>query len=239
MMKCAIILITFLFVTNHSHGYTFTQSMWDENYSVYQEIIKMPFVQELRNGTLDENKFKNYIIQDYFYLQNYKTVYEILLSKSINNEISLFIIEVIKRVDDEIKGCHKKFFKKFRITMKDIRNTQVWANTKLYNDFLIKTVSVEPFEVGLVSTLPCSWIYSQIGYDIKKMKQVHGNKYQFWIDSYGKIPWKDSNTKKFVNLIENLAHYATKENRQKMKDIYKVGTRMEYMFFYGIYNNIK
>jgi len=49
----------------------YTQKIWDENYGSYQEILNLPINREVADGTLPKNKFRNYIIQDYFYLQNF------------------------------------------------------------------------------------------------------------------------------------------------------------------------
>ena len=59
-----------------------TQQIWEENYPFYQKILALPYNQELLSGTLDEDVFRDYIIQDYHFCQNYKKVHGILLAKA-------------------------------------------------------------------------------------------------------------------------------------------------------------
>ena len=52
-----------------------TENIWKQYYS-------HPFVKGIQDGTLDKEKFRYYIIQDYLYLEEYAKVFEIGLAKA-------------------------------------------------------------------------------------------------------------------------------------------------------------
>ncbi|MFH1476996.1 MAG: TenA family protein [Verrucomicrobiota bacterium] len=216
---------------------SYTQQMWDENYGTYQEIYNLPFNREVADGTLAERKFKNYIIQDYFFLQNYKRIYEILLSKSPDERGRQFTVDAIKGIDEEIKSVHAVYFKKYNITSQELSDSAPNSTTEAYNSYLRETATDEPFEVGLTATLPCNWIYYEVAHDMKKSKKVEGNPYQEWIDEYGTTSWEESDTKVFVDLVEYYMENATEELRGKMEQAYKRATEFEYMFWDTVYKD--
>ena len=46
-----------------------SEKAWQEILPIYNDIIQMPFITELANGTLDLEKFKYYMQQDAHYLE--------------------------------------------------------------------------------------------------------------------------------------------------------------------------
>ncbi len=74
----------------------FMRGLWDEHAFLYQKIITMPFNRGVFDGSLDESLFRDYIVQDYHYLPNYKEVYGILLSKAPDEAGASFVSAMIK-----------------------------------------------------------------------------------------------------------------------------------------------
>ncbi len=218
---------------------SFTLLIWDENFPFYRKILNLPFNQELLSGELDEQVFKNYIIQDYLYLQNYKKVYGILLAKAPDETVMKVIVNSINEIDEEIEQIHNTYIEKFNIGREELINSPFYPSTEFYNSFLVKTATLEPFEVGLMATLPCRWIYYQLGVDMSQLAKEKGGKYQGWIDGYGEAPWETSETKKVVDFVEKHMRATTDENRLKMEKAYVTAMKLEYMFWDGVYRGVK
>lgn len=235
VILAAISLLVFLpgCTSEKSH----TQKVWDENYRSYQQILDSPFNREVSNGTLDEKIFRSYVIQDYFFLQNFKKVYEILLSRAPDERGKRVIADILEGIDEEIESVHTVYFKKYGITNQELLESSPNTTTESYNSYLMKTATREPFEVGLIATLPCHWIYYQLGVDMKKAKQVEGNPYQEWIDEYGTMSWEESDTKILVDLVEHYMKNTTEENRKKIEKAYEKAVGLEYRFWDTVYRD--
>lgn len=214
------------------------QQIWEENYPLYQKILALPYNQELLSGKLDEAVFRAYIIQDYHFCQNYKKVHAILLAKAPDEKAAKLMLNYIKLIDSEIESLHVTYIKTYGITEKELTQPTEFPSTELYNSYLVKTATLEPFEVGLMATLPCHWVYYQIGIDMKKTGKVPGNKYQAWIDQYGTTPWEKSEVKNVVDLAEEYMQAANDETRLKMVNAFVTAMKLEYMFWDGVYNRV-
>lgn len=215
------------------------QQVWEENDPLYQKILALPYNQELHSGKLDEAVFRDYIIQDYHFCQNYKKVHAILLAKAPDEKAAKLMLNYIKLIDSEIESLHATYIKTYGITEKELTQPTEFPSTELYNSYLVKTATLEPFEVGLAATLPCHWVYYQIGIDMKKVEKVPGNKYQAWIDQYGTTPWEKSEVKKVVDLAEEYMQAANNETRLKMVNAFVTAMKLEYMFWEGVYNRVE
>jgi len=96
---------------------SFSEELWKLCDGDYQQILHMPFNRELSNGTLDEKIFKSYIVQDYFFLLNFRKTYGILLAKSPDAEGTKFALDSIKAIDEEIRWTplSRQFFRKVKL----------------------------------------------------------------------------------------------------------------------------
>ena len=54
---------------------SFSETLKEKAGKVWEECYKHPFLQELGMGTLEKEKFKFYLIQDYQYLMEYAKVF--------------------------------------------------------------------------------------------------------------------------------------------------------------------
>ena len=152
------LIVLFHHIPSHAAG--MTDDMFAENEVLYQKILHMPFNSELINGTLNENTFKSYIIQDYIYLKYYRKAFAILLSKTPDDKASAFIVLNIKAIDDEIGNVHNVYIRQFNISKSELTNALPLPSTELYVSYLVKTSALEPFETGLAAMLPCDWGYT-------------------------------------------------------------------------------
>ena len=62
----------------------FTDYLYENSKEVWDKYLEHPFLIELGEGTLDKEKFRKYLIQDYLYLIEYAKVYAMACVKSRN-----------------------------------------------------------------------------------------------------------------------------------------------------------
>ena len=65
---------------------TVTERLLKDTESIWAEYHQHPFVQGIADGTLDKEKFKYYMIQDYLYLLDYTKVFAIGVAKAKDME---------------------------------------------------------------------------------------------------------------------------------------------------------
>ncbi|MGV8124984.1 MAG: TenA family protein [Candidatus Xenobiia bacterium LiM19] len=244
-LLCPAVLIVALFIAGcgaadsgscgyrgyHSETQNYTEKLWNKNDATYRAILALPFIRGVQDGTLAAGTFRDYIIQDYLYLLNYKKVFELLLSRAPDERARLFLAAEIQGIDQEIETVHLTYCKKYHITDEELANAAPDRATEAYNSFLTGTAIDAPFEVGLTAALPCCWIYWQVGTDLKNSSHVENNPYQEWIDAYGSTPWYQSDAREFVELVEYYMEGANDELRAKMEQAFTTAFGYEYMFW--------
>ena len=53
----------------------FSEELFEEVKELWDRYLEHPFVKGIGEGTLDKEKFKKYLIQDYLYLKDYAKVF--------------------------------------------------------------------------------------------------------------------------------------------------------------------
>ena len=62
----------------------FSTQAWQQNLPLYEAILDLPFNRELAAGTLDEERFRHYIIQDAHYLEGFARALALAAAKAEN-----------------------------------------------------------------------------------------------------------------------------------------------------------
>ena len=67
-----------------------TKKLWENNSDLASLSLKTKFVQGIRNGNLPRNIFKEYLAQDYFFLESFAKAYGLAVSnQKIKVKLSL------------------------------------------------------------------------------------------------------------------------------------------------------
>ena len=65
----------------------FSEKLYERVKEIWQSYYNHPFVKEIGDGTLEVDKFKYYMIQDYLYLLDYAKVYALGVVKADTEEV--------------------------------------------------------------------------------------------------------------------------------------------------------
>lgn len=207
-----------------------SEEAWKAIGPIYKGIQKMPFISELINGSLEEEKFLFYLKQDAVYLSDYGKVLTGIAAKL--NEFK-HVEAFINFAGDSVameKELHESFFK-------DIWSNQTKASPAclLYTSYLMKQLHFAPVEVSVAAVLPCFWIYKEVG-DYILANQVEGdNPYQSWIDTYGGEEFAAA-VRQAISIADELAEQCTPKQRETMTEAFVMCSRFEWMFWNSAYN---
>lgn len=207
----------------------FTFQLWETTKGIYEKIIDLPFNQELMKGTLDIDRFIFYVRQDSLYLIDYCRVLALIASKLDKTER---ILQFLKFAEDSIlveKAMHEKFLAGYE-EKEEIQKSPACLT---YTNFLLSTAAFRSTEEAVASILPCFWIYREVGNYIYT-NASHGNPYQEWIDTYSAEEFRQA-TETAIEVTDELAGAANEIIRFKMKEVFALSTRLEYIFWDSAY----
>ncbi|WP_433895157.1 thiaminase II [Sphingobacterium mizutaii] len=212
-----------------------TDQAWEAILPIYQEILKMPFIEELKNGTLPLEKFQFYMLQDAKYLEHYGRALAALGSKAADNEMALDFFEFGKNALIVERALHEAYFKQFNLEPN--QEITIEPVCHHYIHFLKSTVAYDPIEVATAAILPCFWIYKEVGDHIYQNQNTENNPYKNWIETYSGEEFAEG-VKKALQYSNDMAENSTEKGRNAMLEAFIAASRLEFNFWDAAYRNI-
>ena len=210
---------------------SWSEEVWNESNSVVEKIKNHKFIQELMEGILNENIFKEYIIQDIMYCDIFNSCMKKLSEKIDIEEYNNKLLEFSK---SKSSISMREFYKNKYGLIPDTKKNNV--NGK-YTSLIIDSVENKSIQEGLSSMLACYWVYFDVGnYIHDNQIKNKDNKYQNWIDNYG-----NPNYGKKVECYKNICDYYANldpSKKESMKNIFLQCAQYEYDFFNEVYETI-
>ena len=218
----------------------FTDYLFEETKEIWNEYLTHPFIKEIGEGTLDKDKFKNYLIQDYLYLKEYSKVFCIGIIKSKTMEDMRFFYNSIQGTMNDETAVHIKCLEEFGVTSKGLENMKCNLVTSSYTSYMQALALTGELKEIVATIMPCIWSYSYIG---KYLIETHGenlkiNFYKLWIESYASQEYTDF-TNAWIDYINKLFMNITEEEKEKLRDIFINSSIHEMKFWDMAYENIK
>lgn len=205
---------------------------WDAIRPIYADILAMPFISELSNGSLPLDKFQFYMRQDAFYLEEFGRVLAFIGAKSADNQQALDYFEFGRNALIVEKALHENYFKEFGLDPED--GNKIEPVCHHYVHFLKSVAAFEPIEVAMAATLPCFWIYKEVGDHIVSIASGNQNPYSKWIDTYSGEDFAEG-VKKAKNYVDQISEQSSATNREKMRQVFITASRLEYHFWRAAY----
>ena len=104
---------------------------------IWASYHEKPFVQGLKYGTLDQKKFRSYIIQDYWYLMDYTKVFAIGVAKSKSVEVMKLFAKYIQAILDGEVNVHNGYMADFGITQEELDHTPIQQDNRSYTSYML------------------------------------------------------------------------------------------------------
>ena len=212
---------------------SFSQSLWQANLPLFQSTLDLPFNQELAAGSLSQERFRHYMIQDAHYLVAYGRALAVTAAKSDNAE---GVVQFANAANEAVvveRSLHNGFMRDFGITAEEFANSPLTPACHHYTNFLVATGWSASYPVAVAALLPCFWIYAEVGRSIHA-RSAPGNPYQTWVDTYASDEFHAA-VRGVIATIDRVADAADAATRQRMAEAYRYSAELEWMFWDSAY----
>ena len=207
----------------------FTDALWAEAAPIRAAIDAHPFVRELAEGVLSQDRFAEYMVQDALYLRGFGRALAFGAVKAPDAER---ILEFAKAAEVAIvveRALHAGFLTRFGVAAETAEAAAASPTCAAYVDHLIATAAVGGFADLAAAVLPCFWVYQDVGTRIKAAA-APGNPYQAWIDTYAGEDFEAA-TRRMIAIVEAEAEAAGERQRASMRAAFLRSFRYEWMFW--------
>lgn len=191
-----------------------------------------PFVRGIADGSLAEDKFRFYMIQDYLYLIDYAKVFALGVAKAAElADMRLFASYVSQILDHEME-IHKAYMKRLGILPEEAESAEASIDNRAYTAYMLRVAYEEgPAEIA-AAILSCALSYEAIAARIVAEDPAAAEHpfYGEWVSSYADPEYARAN-RVLAALFEKLTANAGEAQMRHLEEIFRVCSRFEAAFW--------
>jgi thiaminase/transcriptional activator TenA len=207
----------------------FTKEMWRETIPIYRSILAHPFIKGLTDGSLKEESFRFYVVQDALYLREFARSLSIAAAKAPEDDWIIMFNEHSAGALKVERALHDGFFRDFGMKKRDVMSTPLAPTNLAYTSYLLSVAYSSPFHEVVGAILPCYWIYWEVGKALISRGSPNPL-YQRWIGTYGGEEYTRI-VKAVLNLTNRVARDLRRDEKEAMKKHFVTTSRYEWMFW--------
>ncbi|MCL2408783.1 MAG: thiaminase II [Oscillospiraceae bacterium] len=211
---------------------SFSRGLKAKAAKVWEDGYNHPFVQELGKGTLDKEKFKFYLLQDYLYLLQYAKVFAAAALKSDTEELMTGFTTSQYFILANEMNVHRAYMESFGVSQAEMLSVKSSLYNRSYTANMLSYGLTGGLAEVLSAVFPCAWTYADYGKRLKDQyaDQLEGNFYKTWIETYASDSFSES-FEWFYDALDNLVSTMSDEQRKNIEEIFISSVEFEYLFW--------
>ena len=205
------------------------QDLWDQ-------AAEKPFVVEMAKGTLDERRYRAYMIQDYLYLLDYVDMLGCMRGLADDSALKDFIDFVIEQTRGETQRVHVPHMRRLGITDDDVALCPKAPEIVAYVEYMLGRLREDGVLAGLTAQLQCSWVYAYVA---QRATEAHGGEipaspYKDWFDAYTSAEYLAAN-QQWIDILDERATSVQGEEARRLSGIFRTCAEYENKLWDALY----
>lgn len=210
---------------------SFIREVVEETLPMWESSLSLPFVKGLADGTLSEELFKGYIIQDSIYLREYARVFAMAIFKSERMTQMKEFYQLLGFIKDTENVTRVRYLHKWGLDENQVDQMKPRKENLDYTEFMIDISQKEGIPEILMATLPCMFSYVYIGLElVKRYPKIKESPYWDMLEEYVS-PFCMESCNHWGAFSETLLAPLDGERKTKLKGIFQEASRHEYRFW--------
>ena len=211
---------------------TTTERLLQGSRDIWAGYHTHPFVKGIADGSLDEDKFRFYMIQDYIYLIDYANVFALGVAKARDMETMRLFAGYVHQILDGEMEIHKGYMHRLGISLQEAEATPAALDNVSYTAYMLKVAYEEgPAEIA-AAILSCALSYEHIA---RRIVQEHPQAeahpfYGEWVSGYANDEYSAAN-RVLIDLTERLATGYSETQLRHLEEIFIACSRYEMAFW--------
>lgn len=203
--------------------YRLAQPVWEAQHS-------HPFVQGIGDGSLDIEKFKFWVRQDYLFLIDYARLLALAVARAPDLDSMRRFADLVHSTLNVEMNLHRSYAADFGISTAELEAEEKAPTTRGYTDFLLRVAALEEFSGLIAALLPCMWGFSDLGQRLAQGPGPADERYAKWIEMYS--------SEEFAELavwcralVDRVAAGLPEDTLRRMEDAFLTSSRYELLFW--------
>jgi len=209
-----------------------TQRFLDASQEIWNAYLEHPFVKGIADGSLDADKFRYYMLQDYVYLIEYARVFALGVAKAEDMETMRYFAGYVGQILDGEMNIHRAYMARLGIREEEAENVRPALANSSYTSYMLQLAYKEGPASIAASILACALSYEYIA---RRILEAHpgADRHPFfgeWISGYADPGYHEAN-EILIALMESLTAHASEKELQHLEDIFVECSRYEMDFW--------
>ena len=213
-----------------------TAKLWGAMAPTFDQIVEHPFLVGLCAGSLPEDIFLGYLVQDAFYLEEYGRCLALLAARSSDvNDLTTLSGKIISSLVAE------QVMQADLLSMLGYERAHLMAQREPsptcmgFTGFIKNTCATAAYHEGFVAVMECPWVYWELG---KRLlgKGSPNPVYQKWIDGYASLSMEHA-VQALHEIWERLASSLGSEALHSTQEYARQAIRFDWLFWDAAYRS--
>ena len=197
----------------------------------WDAYTRHPFVKQLGNGTLPEESFKRYLVQDYLFLIHFARAYALAAYKSRDLADIRQAAAGLHTIADTEMRLHVAFCEGWGLTEAGMAATPEAQQTMAYTRYVLEAGMAGDVLDLHVALAPCIVGYAEIGSMLASEGRIDGNPYRAWIEMYASDEYQSAARAQIDHLDSLMARRGGEGRFESLIATFGEATRLEAAFW--------
>jgi thiaminase (transcriptional activator TenA) len=208
----------------------FSDDLRREAEPLWRAQLEHPFVRGIASGTLDRERFRRYVRQDYLFLLDYARVLSLAAARAPRAPVACRFAELAHETWTTELELHRAFAAEWGIAVEELGAELAAPPTRAYAGFLIRTATLGEFAEVSAALLPCMWGYSELGRRLAEEGLPDEPRYARWIQLYASPEFAEL-AEWCRAVVDEESAVASEETRTRMRAAFLESSRHELAFW--------
>jgi thiaminase/transcriptional activator TenA len=207
----------------------FTAELWDGAAGIYGAILAHPFLTGLTDGSLPQDAFAYYVVQDLLYLQRYAHALAAVASHAPDSAATRMFASHAADVVAVEQTLHESLLPSLGIDPAVAICAEPAPTNLAYTSYLLATIEGGSYAEGVGAVLPCYWIYWEVGKELAR-RGSPDPRYRQWIDTYAGEEFAKAVSGVLAE-ADGLGLGLSADERARVHQHFRTTSRYEWMFW--------
>lgn len=199
----------------------------------WEAYVEHPFTNAMADGTLSQDAFRHYLVQDYLFLIEFARAYGLAVYKSPGLADMREAAAGMAAILDVELNLHVKLCGGWGLSPDDLESAPPAAEMLAYTRYVLDTGMRGDLLALQVALAPCIIGYAEIGRRLVARASLlpAKNPYQEWISEYAGEAYQAIAQKAVEQMDVLAARYASPFREKELKTIFREATKLEASFW--------
>lgn len=216
-----------------------TKYIVDNSMDIWEKYLETPFIKEMIQGILPEEKFKFYTIQDTLYIKDFSKVYAHAFINTEDIKLMRSLYENMRVVVSDESLLHIKYLTRYGIKEDDVMEMTPSPINKAYTSYMVETAKNGNVPEALAAVMPCilSYLYiaNHVRESAKALGTLEGNHCEEWILEYSGERYTEA-CEKVTLFFNDLCKDLDADRVENLANIFRNSSSHELKFWDMSYN---